>query len=238
MGRMRDEINMSWITGLELYYTPESPGCRAVLMCVHELDLDVEMIKLDMYQKYEHRKPWFVRMNPQHTVPTINDNGYVLWESRAILQYLVSKYGSHKSELYPLEPEARSVVDRILFFDIGTLYRSLLDYFHPQMISGDDPDERKGNAFKQALEYLDQFLETSSYVAGDNLTIADFSILASVTHLEGLDYRIAAYKNVTKWVERLKRELPYYEKCNSAGIEAFRIWARNVKSNKALNKQK
>ncbi|XP_023336611.1 glutathione S-transferase 1 [Eurytemora carolleeae] len=169
---------MSW-TGLEVYYTPGSPGCRAVLMCIRELELEVELIKLDMYQKYEHKKPWFIRMNPQHTVPTINDNGFILWESRAIMQYLVSKYGSHKSELYPTEPMARAAVDKILFFDIGTLYKSLVDYFHPQLMSGEEPDERKGNAFKQALDYLDQFLETSRYVAGDTLTIADISVLAT-----------------------------------------------------------
>merc|ERR1719319_340770 len=79
-------------TGLELYYTPGSPACRAVLMCVAALELDVDLTKLDMYQKYEHKKPWFINMNPQHTVPTINDNGFILWESRAILSYLVNKY--------------------------------------------------------------------------------------------------------------------------------------------------
>ena len=42
---------------------PGSPHCRAVLMCIKALDLDVDLIKLDMYQKYEHKKPWFVKVN-------------------------------------------------------------------------------------------------------------------------------------------------------------------------------
>jgi len=224
---------MSW-TGIELYFTPGSPGCRSVLMLLRELDLEVELVKLDMYQKYEHRKPWFVRMNPQHTVPTLNDNGFILWESRAILQYLVSKYGSHKSELYPVDPERRANVDKLLFFDIGSLYKSLVDYFHPQLMSGAEADQRKGNAFKQALDYLDLFLENNRYVSGDHLTIADFSILGSVTQLEGMDYRITSYGNLYKWVERLKKELPYYEECNAGGIEAFRAWAMNQKNSNKL----
>lgn len=234
-------------TGIELYYTPGSPHCRAVLMCVAALELEVELTKLDMYQKYEHKKPWFVNMNPQHTVPTINDNGFILWESRAILAYLVNKYAGEepgKRSLYPTEPESRANVDRLLYFDNGTLYKNIVDYFHPQLMSGEEADERKANALKQSLDYIDIFLEKTNYCAGEQLTIADFSILASVTQLEGMDYRITSYPNhgtgnglplttypnLCKWVQRMKKELPYYEKCNSAGIQQFRAWAKNKKS--------
>ena len=61
-------------------------------MCIKALDLEVDLIKLDMYQKYEHKKPWFVKMNPQHTVPTLNDNDFILWErweSSETLRHLV-----------------------------------------------------------------------------------------------------------------------------------------------------
>lgn len=57
---------MVW-TGLELYYTPGSPNCRAVLMCIKALGIEgVDLIKLDMYQKYEHKKPWFVKVSVNH----------------------------------------------------------------------------------------------------------------------------------------------------------------------------
>ena len=78
-----------------MFYLTGSPHCRAVLMCLKALNLEVDLIKLDMYQKYEHKKPWFIKvaslhylsvmivlfqMNPQHTVPTLNDNDFILWE--------------------------------------------------------------------------------------------------------------------------------------------------------------
>ena len=73
---------MGW-SGIELYYTPGisqyqsrlsriastmfiivsgSPHCRAVLMCIKALELEVDLVKLDMYQKYEHKKPWFIKV--------------------------------------------------------------------------------------------------------------------------------------------------------------------------------
>ena len=60
-------------------------------------------------------------------------------------------------------------------------------------MSGEEPDERKANALKQSLDYLDLFLEKTPYVAGAHLSIADFSILASVTQLEGMEYKINSY---------------------------------------------
>ena len=56
-------------------------------MCIKALELDVDLIKLDMYQKYEHKKPWFVKMNPQHTVPTLNDNDFILWERWELVRH-------------------------------------------------------------------------------------------------------------------------------------------------------
>ena len=128
-------------------------------------------------------------------------------------------------------------------------------------MSGEEADERKANALKQSLDYLDMFLEETPYVAAPHLTIADFSLLASVTQLEGMEYKINAYpwvlsvslyqpsvdpidfllvkkleirtdfvifesyflRNLYKWVERLKSELPYYESCNTGEISDL-IW--------------
>ena len=48
--------------------------------------------------------------------------------SRAILGYLVNKYGKD-DRIYPKDPQKRALVDRMLYFDIGTLYKSMVDYF-------------------------------------------------------------------------------------------------------------
>lgn len=70
----------------------------------------------------------FFQLNPQHVIPTINDNGFVLWESRAIITYLVQQYGKDDS-LYPKDPKKRAVVDQRLYFDMGTLYAKFAEYY-------------------------------------------------------------------------------------------------------------
>jgi len=62
------------------------------------------------------------------------------------------------------------------------------------LMSGEGRDEKKENALKTSLDYLDGFLEKQEYVAGSALTIADLSILASITQLEAMDYRLTGYR--------------------------------------------
>ena len=60
-------------------------------------------------------------MNVAGQVPAIDDDGFKLGESRAIIQYFCNKYAPD-SELYPKDSKKRAQVDRMLYFDSGTLY--------------------------------------------------------------------------------------------------------------------
>lgn len=157
-----------------------------------------------------------LQLNPQHTIPTIDDNGFSLWESRAIMTYFVNQYGKDDS-LYPKDPKKRAVVDQRLYFDIGTLYARFGDLYvcdfwkwfffvlnvifqYPIIFAGAPQDPAKLEKINEAMKFLDIFLEGEKYVAGDNLTVADLTIVATVSTLEVVGYDLTPYKNVSRFV--------------------------------------
>ncbi|KAJ8945992.1 hypothetical protein NQ318_017108 [Aromia moschata] len=120
---------MTYVTNMpiDFYYAPGSPPCRAVLLAAKAVGVELNL-KLTDLMKGEHLTPKYLKLNPQHTVPTLDDNGFSLWESRAIMTYLQNQYGKDDS-LYPKDPKKRAIVDQRLYFDLGTLYARYADYF-------------------------------------------------------------------------------------------------------------
>ena len=108
---------------IDLYYMEASPPCRSVMMTAKLVGVELNLKKLDLMAN-EHMKPEFLKINPQHNIPTIDDNGFYLNESRAICAYLVNKYGKNDT-LYPKDAAARALVDQRLYFDMTRLLPSL-----------------------------------------------------------------------------------------------------------------
>merc|ERR1712242_567342 len=97
---------------MELFYHPVSPPARACELLAKLLKLDVKVTTLDLFNG-DQMKPEFLAINPAHCVPTLKDGDLVLWESRAILQYMVNKYAPN-STFYPTDPVARAKIDFLL----------------------------------------------------------------------------------------------------------------------------
>ena len=72
---------------LKLHYHPLSTYSRRVRIACLEKGLEVELVELDM-AKGAHRSPDYLRLNPYGRVPTLEEDGFVLYESTAILGYL------------------------------------------------------------------------------------------------------------------------------------------------------
>lgn len=167
-------------------------------------------------------------MNHQHTIPTIRDGDFVLWESRAILGYLVNKYGKD-DQYYPVDPVKRAVVDQRLYFDMGTLYQRFAEYFYPQIKEQAPADPAKLKKMGESYEFLNQFLEGMKYTAGDQITIADFAILATVsTAVECAGFSLENYPNVQRWYKDCKENAPGYER-TVPGLEAIKVMFAKVK---------
>jgi len=69
-------------------------------------------------------------MNPLHSVPTLDDNGFYLADSRGVLQYFANAYGTSATEsLYPKDPKKRAIVDQRFYYDLGILYKAFAEAY-------------------------------------------------------------------------------------------------------------
>ncbi|XP_055381233.1 glutathione S-transferase D7 [Condylostylus longicornis] len=202
-----------------LYYIKPSPPCRAILLLGRILELEFDLKQVNIMEK-EHMKPEFLNMNPQHCLPTINDSGLVLWESRAILAYLVAAYGKDDS-LYPADIRTRALIDQRLQFDLGTLYQRTTDFFWPTIFMGAPLDETKKAKLAEALYWLDTILKGRTFLATDNFTIADLSLTVTVSQIEVLGFQMGPYPRVRAWLQKCKDYLePYgYDEINQTGAD-------------------
>nr|XP_034828849.1 glutathione S-transferase D7-like isoform X1 [Maniola hyperantus] len=204
---------------IKLYYLPPSPPCRSVMMTARALGIDLELVLTNIMEG-QHKTPEYLKMNPQHTIPTMDDSGFILWESRAIIAYLVNAYGRNDS-LYPKNPRQRALVDQRLNFDLGTLYKRYMDLYAPMLFQGAEYNDEVAEKLNEALSWMNTMLEGRVFLAGDNLTIADISIVVIFTNLEAFEFDFSAHENVAKWFERTKKSLePYgYEEIDQAGAK-------------------
>uniref|UniRef100_A0A1B6EXA4 Uncharacterized protein n=1 Tax=Cuerna arida TaxID=1464854 RepID=A0A1B6EXA4_9HEMI len=214
--------------GIDVYHTPGSPPSRSVVLAAKALGVDVNLKLLDL-MKGEHLKPEYLKINPQHLVPAIDDNGFILTESRAIITYLADKYGKDDS-LYPKDVQKRAFVNQRLYFDATSIYQAFAGYYYPVMFGGGSYDNEKKKTLDDAFGYLDLFLKDGKWVAGDNLTLADIALVATVSSAEAVGYEVSKYPNVAKWLAKAKTTLPGYAEINEPGIQKLKaIYAASKK---------
>jgi len=194
---------------MDFYYMPGSAGCRTVIMVAKALGLELNK-KLVNTMEGDQMKPEFLKLNPQHTIPTLVDNGFSIWESRAIAVYLVEKYGKDDS-LFPKDPQKRALINQRLYFDMGTLHDSFMKYYYPFIRTGQLGAAENFKKVEAAFEFLNIFLKGQDYVAGEQFTVADIAILSSVSTFKVVEFDISKYPNVARWYANAKKVTPGWE---------------------------
>ncbi|XP_069699716.1 glutathione S-transferase D5-like [Periplaneta americana] len=215
---------------IDLYYAAVSPSCQVVLLIGKALGLNFNLKPTNVHDK-EHLSSEFLKINPQHCIPTIVDNGLNLWESRAILTYLASQYGKDDS-LYPKDLKKRAIVDQRLYFDIGTLFPSIRQYI-VKLMHGGKPDAEEVTKVENSYELLDKFLEGEEWVAGSNITVADYAIVVNVSVMEGMGFDTSKYHNVGRWLSKAKKTMVGFSEIQEKGIDELK---KLITSHKAEHK--
>jgi glutathione S-transferase len=155
---------------------------------------------------------WYLDMNPNGVVPTIEDAGRIVYESNTIVRYLAAKYGA--GSLWPTDPGLRSEADRWMDWQNSTLNAPMRDAFWGLIRT--PPEKRDGTAIeKSAVEAgkvwarLDQKLAGKHYVAGRHFTMGDIPVGCFVHRWYALDIERPDLANVKAWYERLKTRPAY-----------------------------
>ncbi|XP_068620289.1 glutathione S-transferase 1-like [Battus philenor] len=184
---------------VKLYHFPLSAPSRGAYMAAKAVEVPIEIEIVDLFKKEQYKES-FLKINPQHCVPTLDDDGFILWESRAIACYLADKYGKDDS-LYPKDLKRRALVNQRLYFDSSFLYVKIRAICYPILYQGvTEISKVLKDDLNTTLGFLDKFLENSKWVAGDNYTIADTSIYASVSAILATDWDISAFPNIQRWI--------------------------------------
>ncbi|XP_063914992.1 glutathione S-transferase 1-like [Zophobas morio] len=167
-----------------LYLISISPPARSVLMTAESIGLNLQLKEVNLL-KAEHKKPEFLKLNPQHTVPTlVDENGFILWDSHAIMPYLLSKYAKDDT-LYPKNATKRALVDQRLHFDSGVAWATTKLVLRPIIYHGKKEIlQEHVDAVHEVYSFVESFLEGKQWIAGDSVTIADFSFITTLTSLD------------------------------------------------------
>jgi glutathione S-transferase len=155
--------------------------------------------------------PEFLGKYPAHLTPMLEEEGLpkgALGESCAIMQYLCNKHGLDR--FYPTDPAERAMVDNAMFYLIGTFYPLLTRATYPtlgfpqypgEVGTSDADDEAKARAQQDAEAALVEplevfhtfFMDGKRFIGGDEPSIADIRLAATLEFLRAIDYDFPAW---------------------------------------------
>ncbi|MDW4549028.1 glutathione S-transferase family protein [Defluviimonas sp. D31] len=191
-----------------LYHVPLSPFCRKVRLTLAEKRIEVELVE----ERYWEQGPDFLRRNPAGKIPVLRHDGRVMSESQAICEYLDETVPEPR--LMPKEPDARYEVRRLCawfddkFHDEVTS-KLLYERVNKKVMGLGYPESKNVKAgatrIKYHLDYLSWLLDQRRWLAGNEMTLADF---AAAAHLSSLDYISDVdwnrSQNVRDWYAKIK----------------------------------
>lgn len=197
---------------MKLYMHPASTTSRTVALFVAENNLPVELQVIDLFTGEHVREP-YASINPNKMIPVLDDDGFVLSESSAILKYLAEKYNL---PAYPKDLQQRARVNEVMDWFNSNFYR---DYgyglIYPQIFPthkrpSDEAHRETVNWGKEKTQGWLQILNdhiigpNKQYLCGSEITIADYFAVAIIQAGELIRCNFAAYPNVARWLDTMK----------------------------------
>ena len=183
---------------MQIYGDSNSGNCLKVKWVCDKLALPYHWIEIDT-RKGETHTPQFLKMNGAGQVPTVAfDDGRTLAQSNAIIRYL-----ARDSALIPRDAFAAAKMDEWLFWEQYS-HEPYVAVCRFQMVylgkdaSGLDPDKvKRGYA---ALDHMEQHLAASRFLAGEEVSLADVSLLAYTRVAHEGDFDLGRHAAIRRWI--------------------------------------
>jgi glutathione S-transferase len=191
---------------LRIWGRLSSINVQKVVWCADELGLAYE--RIDAGGKFgRNDTPEYLRMNPNGLVPTIDDDGFVLWESNAIVRYLCAR--ERATELWPEDLRKRADADRWMDWQGASFTPATRDAFW-QLLRV--PEAQRDHAAIEASRVkseklaaiLDAHLASTPYLCGDTFCAADIVVGAAAHRWLNMPLPRAARPHIERWYRLLK----------------------------------
>ena len=197
---------------LKIWGRVNSVNVKKALWAAEELGLKYQRIDAGL-QFGVNKTPDYLRVNPTGLVPTIDDDGFTLWESHTIVRYLAAKHGA--GTLWPTDLRARADAER--WMDWAFTFQSAMRNVFWGLIRT-PPEKRDASAIEagcrksaELLAIPEAVLSEKPYIAGASLTMGDIPLGCEVQRWMRVPIERPVFPNVQAWFDRLC-ERPAFKK--------------------------
>ncbi|KAI9568182.1 glutathione S-transferase [Boletus coccyginus] len=197
---------------LKIHGHAVAPLVRLVAEVCKEKEIPYEVVNVAVY-KGEHKTPAFKAFQPFGQVPYIDDDGFILYESRAICRYLVKKYeGQGTPGLVPNDPKSEALFEQAASIEYSNFYPFALGLATEKIIKkhrGLPADEARVSeclaSLNAKLDAYNVILGKQPYLSGENITLADlFHLPYGAIVIEELGCNVLENRpNVARWWEAI-----------------------------------
>ncbi|KAL4892717.1 glutathione S-transferase [Aspergillus ambiguus] len=194
---------------ITLYTSPTSNGHK-VSVVLEELGLPYNVQAIDLV-KEEQKQEWFLKINPNGRIPAITDGAQRIFESGAIMQYLVDKYDTERKISYaPGTPEYYEQLSWLMWqvSGLGPMQGQANHFTCFAPVRSDYSIQRYKNETKRLYSTIEARLRESPYLAGEKYTIADIACVGWIRVAPViLDIDLNEWPTLKKWLDSiLQRE--------------------------------
>ncbi|XP_075234802.1 glutathione S-transferase 1-like [Lycorma delicatula] len=227
-----------------LYYNECNTGVQALKLCIEALNLELKFTNFSSYQKSQaassKRLMNLLYMNPSKIFPALDDDGFIVFQSNLVMKYLVRQYGSN-DKLYPTNTEEESIIEkRLEYFEKVLL--PLGRYVVHKVLLTTDMSLTMGDTeeVKTELSYINNILMNSTWIAGNHMTVADFSFVSLINTWPMIPTMpdLNGYLYVTKWLDRCEREIPSYNIIMDQSLaEMKQMWEEKLQKQRRFRRQ-